>query len=396
MAKRALAFALLIGSSTLAFPAAAQVTRNLSGSLGLGVVTDSNVARTSDAVAALRGIEQRDTILTPSATIDWTQPVGRNSVFLRGQVGYQIYEKNTELSDDVVDLQGGVGTRIGPCQGTLLGSFSRRQRDIQDLGIPDPRVQQDTRAIQLDESCGLTSNFGVQVGVGQTWGESSGAIDDVDYDTKTVNVGMVFRSSTLGEASIFYSHSETDYTNALLPAAASGYEQDSVGLRYTRKVGSRITGTVAVSQSNVEAKSAVPGLSSDYSGVSYAVELQYRASSRLELNLLLNREVNPSVQAGGLYGIYQTIEANGSYQIGTRLTYSLAVSRRDNEAKGVLIAAVPTLTESRSDELRTGLRFQQSERLSFMLDASHTKYDANDPMFDYSATRVGLTTSLNF
>lgn len=396
MAKRALAFAVLIGSSTLAFPAAAQVTRNLHGSLGLGVVTDSNVARASDTVAALRGIEQRDTILTPSASIDWTQPVGRNSVFLRGNVGYQIYEKNTELNDDVVDLQGGVGTRIGPCQGTLLGSFSRRQRDVQDLGILDPRVQQDTRGIQLDETCGLSSSFGVQVGVGQTWGESNGAIDDIDYETKRVTAGLVFRRSALGEVSIFYSRSETDYTNALLPAAASGYTQDSIGLRYTRKVGARITGTVAVSQSNVEAKSAVPGVSSDFSGVSYTAELKYQPSSRLELNLRLNREVNPSVQAGRLYGIYEAIEANASYQIGSRLTYSLGVSRRDNEAKGVLIAPVPTLTESRSDAWRTGLRFQQSERLSFVLDASHTKYDANDPVFDYSATRIGLTTSLNF
>lgn len=396
MAKRALAFAILIGSSALAVPAAAQVTRNFSGNLSLGVLRDTNVARSSEAFALTRGVEREDTILTPSASIDWTQPIGRSSVFARGSVGYRIYDKNTDLNREVADIQGGFGTRVGPCQGSAVASFSRRQRDLEDLAIPNPKAIQDTTGVNLQTVCGLTAGLGVSLGAGQIWGESSGAADTVDYETQSVSAGLVYRRSTLGEAQVFISHAETEYSNALVPATTSGYEVESIGASYSRKVGSRLKGSVSASQTEVNSTSAVAGAGSNYSGLNYAVQVDYQPTSRLSLGLLWDRSVKPSVQVGRLYSLREGVALNASYKLGTRFTYSLGVRRRDNTSRGSLFAAVPSLAKSRSDEWNTGLRFQQSDRLSFVLDASHTKYDANDPLFDYSATRVGLTTSVSF
>lgn len=398
MARRAFAFAVLLAATSIGSPVAAQLQKDASASVQLTATRDTNVARTGDALAALRGIEQEDTILSPSVHVDWQRALGRNSGFLRGNVGYRFYEKNTQLNNESADIRGGVNVRVGRCQGQLAGHFARRERNGEDLAIPDPRIIQDTKGIELSETCGLTESLGVSAGASKIWQDGKGAsINVADSESTAFTAGVVFRRSSLGELQLSGSHVETDYSSSPLIVPTQGYEVDSISARYSRRVGSRLRGSVMVSQTEVNSNSTSPlGGSSDFSGLTYALDLNYQPTSKLALTVMLDRSISPALQLTRLYSVQEGVNAGLTYQIGTRFSYALGGSRRDVKARGAILAPGPILTESTIDEVRTSLRFKQSDRLSFVLEGAHTEYDANDPILDYSATRVSLTTVVGF
>lgn len=396
MAKKTFAFALLIGWGALASPSAAQVGRNVNFDLSLRAEHDTNVARTSSAIAAQRGLKLSDNILSPEAGVDFSRAIGRNSMFLKGKVGYTFYERNTGLNKETADIQGGVGTRVGPCQGNVNATFSRRRRDAGDLEVINTTATTDTTSATAATVCGLSGGLGVSLSASQVWGSSDGGVQNVDYEGTSYNAGLVYRRSALGEASVFYSHSETEYSNVPGLIQRPGFETNSVGLSYSRKLGSRLTGTAMVSQTEAKSTSSTGGSSGDFEGINYAVAATYRPSSRLDLGVSLSKNISPSTRVGRLFSVREGVTVDASYKIGSRFTYTLGAGQRRYSARGTLGTGGLVLKSSRVNELTTSLRYQQNDRLSFVFDASHIENTTSDPLFDYSATRVGLTTSLSF
>lgn len=397
MAMKTFAFALLIGWGALASPSAAQVGRNVKIDLSLRAEHDSNVARSSPALAAQRGVKLSDNMLSPEAAIDFSRSIGRNSLFLKGKVGYTFYERNTGLNKETADVQGGVGTRVGPCQGNLNSTFTRRRREIGDLETVDTTATTTTTSVTAGTVCGLTGGLGVSLSASQVWGSTEGGVQNLDYESTAYNAGLVYRRSALGEARIFYSHGETEYEDVAGALGRPGFETDSVGLSYSRALGSRLTGTAMVSQTEAKSTSTTAGSSGDFSGTNYALSASYRPSSRLDISLALSRDISPSTQVGRLFTIREGYSVDASYKIGSRFTYTLGAGQRRYSARGTLgIGGTPVLRSSRVNELTTSLRYSQNERLSFILDASHIESNTNDPLFDFEATRVGITTSVSF
>ncbi len=394
MARTAVALAFLLGSSALASPSMAQITKNIDLGARVGVLYDSNVARASEAVANARGIKRSDTIITPAVTADITQPVGRQYVYLQGNLGYSFYTNNTDLNRETAELQGGVGTQVGPCQGTVSLGFVRRERDLEELVASNPHAIQDTTTASVQQVCGLTGGLGVSFGASKVKSDSSGSIDQLDYDTTAFNAGLVYRRSTLGEVSLFASHSETEYSGSAVNSSVPGYKVNSIGVSYTRKLGSRITGSASISQTWLESESPFVD---DTSGVNYAFNVSYRPTERLGLAGSWSRDIRPSSQLGRNYSIREGATVSATYRIGSRLTYFAGASHRKISAhEGLPVAGIIVLTDSRLNEFNTGLRFDLNDRISFNLNGSYSDYEASSPLYDYTATRVGLTTSVAF
>ena len=86
------AAALPLGATALSSQAFSQEARQVEFGLRAHVEHNSNVARTNETRAALRGLTLDDTLFTPQA------PVGRQAVFLRRTAGYSFYNKNDKLN----------------------------------------------------------------------------------------------------------------------------------------------------------------------------------------------------------------------------------------------------------------------------------------------------------
>jgi hypothetical protein len=396
MSNRVLVAIAIAGATSTCLPAYAQSAGGLHGGFGLRVSSESNVARAGTIIAAARGLEQSDTITSPSAKLDFSFPVAGQEAYLRGNVGYDFYQKNTQLNRERVGLDGGLTTRVGPCQGAVTFAYVRRIHELDDLTITNPKIVQEAGTIGASQTCGLSGGLGASFGVSRTENRNRGGIQQLDNQVSSLNGSLVYRRSSLGEARIFTNFSKTEYSNLSGFFRTPGYESKSVGLSYNRKFGNRISGSIQVSQNQVTPLGQTSVTNGNYSGLNYSGSLLYRATSRLDLNLSADRGIRPTLQSGGLFALSTQASVGATYKIGSKFTYSFSAREYQVSQRGILPLGQNILTNSRSVTESTGLTFQQNKRVSWTVDATHIDRSAGDPLFDYSDTRVGISANVNF
>lgn len=384
----------VLGAIAFASPVAAQTARTLDVGLSGTAEYHSNVAKVGDDLAALRGVTPEDVIFTPSASIDFYAPIGRQGVFLRGYAGYSFYQENTELNRERVDLSGGLNTRLGPCAGTLSGGYARGSVYADDP-LLDANIEniRQTKRVMADVNCSRQIGFGVNGSVSREWGDNDlPAYETADYERTSYSVGVSYRRPTFGALTLFASRDETEYPNRVL---SPGYTMNSYGVRYERQFGARIQGTVSLSRANLDQEGILSR--GEVNTTTYSAGLTYRASERLRLQGQFDHAVLPSSAIGGTYDLSTIYRVSADYSLSSRLSLNLGAGRVEREAGGTLIPS-PTvrLTDTTVTSLNGGLRYKQSDRLSFLLFAGRDKRTANAPQFEYADNRVGITADVSF
>ena len=370
--------------------------------LQLVVERDNNVSRSNAAVAARQGIVQDDVIVTPSLTVDIRQPLGRQSVFLKGAIGYSFYDKNERLDRERANLQGGVELGAGPCMVKATADYLRGQSELRDMGLTNTVEKVlETRRIGAEAVCATSGGLGLVAGASQTWGENSAAqVVDADSEKRGYRVGVTYARPTLGALTLFGSREEVDYPNRrLVGGRADGYELEAIGVTYSRKLGARIEGEITAAHTTVEPAAPLsPGTTTgtDFEGATYSALLAYRASSRLRFQAEFSRAVSPTLAVGRQYEVQTGYRVSGDYDIGSRFRFSLGVAQNESEADGTSSALANVLTNSTTKAVYGALRYQQSRRLGFTLNARHEERDANASEFDFSAESVGVTANVTF
>src|SRR5579862_6034287 len=109
MKHKRLAWVALVGAAASASAANAQlspgqmvqgrVARSVQFGASAAVDYDNNVARTSSALAAAEGIKPEDVTYTPSVNANVVLPVGRQALFLTGNLGYTGHQYNSQLDN---------------------------------------------------------------------------------------------------------------------------------------------------------------------------------------------------------------------------------------------------------------------------------------------------------
>lgn len=386
-----LAVSLLVGMAAMSSQAVAQ-ERELKIGARVQVEHDTNVVLGRDALGNAQGLTPEDVRFLPALTLDLIQPVGRSSVFLSGTAGYTFYDKNTSLNRERLDFSGGGSTRLGPCQTTLNGSYSRGINQVDDPTIIlDVKNVRERTGAALAVNCGSASGFGIVGNLGQDWSRNSAlSVRDSDYDSTTMMVGVSYRRPALGALTVFANRQTIDYKDRPL---SDGYQVDAFGVTFDRQLGARIQGSVTASYSMVEQDQVlIPGLpAQEQNVVSYGGDLSFRASSRLTLQASFNRGITPSMGVGQAYEVTERYRLSGAYSVGSRIVVSAGYSNleRQPSKNGIQSPLLPT--ESTLSTVYGNVRYKQSENLSFELYLEREERDTNVPIFDYSADRIGLT-----
>lgn len=383
----------VVGLAALSTSASAQEARRLDFGLEAAAEYNSNVARTSEELANLRGIELADTIFTPAATIDALLPLGKHSVFLNGRVGYSFYNKNTELNRERLDLTAGLNGQVGPCQTTLSGTFTRGVNQLEDpVLIDDPKNIQETKQVGINVACMRGSGLGLVGSASKVWTDNDQPLaQQSDAERSSLTLGVSYSRPALGTITLFGNRDKAEYPNRIV---GGGYELTGIGVSYERQLGARIQGSVSIASTTVEQQGPLAA-EGDLETLSYSADLSYRASSRLKFKALFDRSVTPSAAIGRSYDIAETYSFGGDYNLGSRITVNLGVSRVERESDGLMVPGV-SLTDSRTDAVFGTVRYKQSERLAFVLTAGREERTTNAPLFDYKNTRIGLAAQLSF
>jgi len=418
MKHKGFALAALLGAAASASAAAAQVApdqmvggrlkRTVDITANASVQYDTNVARTSEALAARENIRPEDTTYTPSIYAHLLLPIGRQAVFLDGSLGYTGHQHNSQLDNTHADIKGGVGNSLGPCGTVLTGAYSRGRSEFgNNLLVTNVLDIQETEKIDFGVACKRAAGLGIFADAARTWSSNSlPQSANGNYVSTVYTGGVSYGRPSFGSLSLNISDAKTDYSSDELAALLTGrssFEAKSAGVRFERRLGGRIQASTSISYTKATSDQAIPVGSTipgsrDFSGLTYSGDISYRASSRLEGHAGSNRSVNPSQITGGSFEVDTEYQLGLTYRVGTRITLGLTGRDRQTTVHGDIPAALAatTLTDARSKTIEASADYRLNKRLSFILSARHETRDANNALFAYDDDGVGLSVSARF
>ncbi len=377
---------------------AQQAARPLAIKLEGEVVYDSNVARTDAATAALRGLSQSDVHFTPAVEIDLTHALGRESLFFSGRFGYDFYHRNHILNRERLDLAAGAKGQVGPCSGNVQGTYARHQSDLQDLSLGVVRNVESLSSVGFDTRCGRRIGLAPTFSLSQDWATNSSAQRlTSNHESLTVTGGLAYHRPNFGDLSVFAQYTRTRFPNRFFnpgpSAMQDGFSVYSGGVRYDRKLGARIEGVFALSYTSLNPTSAAQMA---FSGLTYSADVTYRASSRLQAHISLERAVKPSNRVGTNYSTDKTYFLDGTYDLGSRIKLNLGVSKRTQRYVGSALVSGVDLTAADIKTVYGSVTYKVGRRITLNLDARREWRDAPVAAFRYASTRVGLSAGLAF
>jgi hypothetical protein len=370
--------------------------------VSLDTIYDSNIGRTSEALALARGITPEDTTFRPSLLADVVYPLGRQAIFLDGQFGYDFHRVNKRLDRQNIDVTGGGLAVVGPCRGTPYAKYVALQSDVQDLAV----------------SAGLVKNLMTTVveGAGVTCGSGQGLTGTLAYshqdvtnsatrqqlsdhrvDSETGSFGYGNRS--LGILQLTGSYSTQIFPDRITFSGKIGdeYWNQVLGVSYSKEVGSRIKLQAMGGQMTLRRQSAPPGIPLKITGVNYAVAVDYKMNNNLEFQAHSARAFVPSNRPGKLYDLTTSTEVTANYNLGTRFVIGLGGISEDiasNRDTSVAASSIPT--DSRKRTVYGSIHYRQSERASLVLDLRQEERKTDLPAFDYTDTRATLSLAVSF
>jgi hypothetical protein len=356
---------------------------------------DSNVAQSGAAAAAQRGITPQDTIFSPFVAGGLTLPLGRQSLFLKGSVGYSLYSKDSVLNSGDVNVEGGFDARFRSCEAKLTGGYSYQRTSLQDLAVTVTRNIADTESIRVDGDCGGQIGLGPTLSVVQQWSSNSArSLFPSDYRSITATAGIAYRRPAFGELSLIGSYGQTDFPNrALLAGPATtqdGYRNYSVGVRYVRRLGARIEGTVRIAFTTLEPY--VAGVAG-YSGLDSSADISLHVSSRLQAHFSFGQAPIPTIVSHATFSLERHYSAEADYTIGPKLSLKLTGSETNDRFSGDALVSGLDIQRESIGTVSGDLRYQLNRRFAFQLDVTHQVRSADVSIYDYTDDRVGLSIS---
>lgn len=357
---------------------------------------DSNVAHSGAALAAQRGITPRDTVISPTVSIDLSLPVGLQQLFLKGSVGYDFYGRNSQLNSQDINLTGGVAARLRACKATLTGSVDDASTDLAQLAATVTHNVENTDTIGVSADCGRQVGLGPTFSFTQRWSSNSAAqMFQSDSRSTSATAGIAYRRPQFGELELIGSVGRTDFPNREIQVDGAsiqdGYRQYGVGVRYDRRLGARIQGTFELGY--IALQPDLPRVQ-DYHGPYYRADVSLRISSRLQAQLQAERSINPTNVTDATYDLRDLISGALDYVVTPKIKLHLAASdTTDNYNGGAFVSGV-VVTHQVTRVLTASSHFQLNRRAAIDMWVTQEVGNADLRSYDYTDNRVGVSISV--
>lgn len=408
MRLRALAFAAIAATGACAAqraeaqtqaPGGAAAGRQLKIGARVEGAYDSNVSHSNGDVASIRGLSKSDYSATPSLTVSLSRPVGRQTVFLQGNVGYAFYRRNTQLNSEHSALDGGVQTRFSTCSASVLGGYRASQTELTSVDLASVKDVQRTTNEGVSIQCARPTGIGASLFAQRTQARNSESTrQTADSNTESITSSLLYGRPSLGVFSVGYSYTQTDYPNAVIPgrAGGTGFFTESYQVGYQRRVTSRLQVSATGALTHLKRDFAPPGVKQSFTSGTYMADLTYGLGPRIQIQATASRAFVPSQQVGKAYDKSTNANLSVNYRASPRLTFSAGASLQEtNSNRDTTFPAGLFVTDSKNTSLFAAATYAPTPRWSLSLNVRHDDRTADLPQFNYTATRIGLTAQAN-
>lgn len=375
--------------------AVTEISFNLSG------VYEGNVARASDQIAQLRGLEQEDFILSPSVSIDIVRMIGTSQLELRGQLGYSFYSKNSELDRERIGLIARAEVPLGPCSVGPEVGLQRRQTDLRDIAfLPGvgANLVTNTETVQtygMSLACGRDPGLRPFAGIEYEDADNSAALRErSEYKATTYRAGLRYSSAALGEVSLFGSRRDTDLPVAAFGAGGEpGHRFDEVGIEFKRDIGSRVEATASLSYGRLKSDNI---FIDQFKGLVWDVSLTALVGANLRVTAGTGREVGSSLASDAGFVVSTPHRVRLEYAFSDRARFDLSGTINKRRYGYDANANPLAITNETQRRIEGGLTYDLGRRFNVRLSGGHEKRSANGTLFDYSASFAGASIGLRF
>lgn len=366
--------------------------------LSMSATYDSNVARSTAALAQSRGIVREDEIYSPTAQLNFAKHFGADSIFLQGVLGYDFYQHNSILNREAIDLSGGLIRQAGVCKIGAGGGYVRQQSDLQELTVAVTKNTETLTSASLELKCDRTSRLSIYFSVVPTWSQNSAALlQTSDSRSIPVNGGITYNVGGLGKLSVFGEYNTTTYSGRKVDVGMStltdGYQLYSGGLRWEREIGERFKSTVAISE--ISLRPRIPGDLS-FTGIGYDATATYRFTPRLEANIFLTRAANPVNRLDTTYSLDRAYGATIGYRLGARTKLSIDGQIADHRYFGAQINPGIDLIDQSTNSVDAKVTYDLRSGYALALTATQEHGTADISAYRYDDTRAELSLSASF
>ena len=367
--------------------------------LRLAVIHDSNISRSSEAVALMRGLQQEDYTYQPQATVSITQPIGRQVIFLRGSGGYDFHQENKRLDRRRIDVTGGGVASLSACKVAATAAYAAGQSELDDLTGFAVKNLQKTTTEGVNVACGQQRGFATLIsGQHQDVTNSSIRQESTDHSSDTGTAAVSYVNPALGNLSVIFNYSVQDFPNRVnvTGGVGDGYLTRTLGANYDRRFGTKLKMAARAGATMVKRDSAPPGIPLKFTATTYNGSVDYILSRQFQFTATASRAVMPSNRAGKLYDITTDVDAHTRYKLGTRFVLTTGYTRSNTASNTDTALVGAVITKARLNTAYGSVNYRQSNKLSYIIDLRQLDRKTNLPMFDYSDTRFSISAALTF
>lgn len=356
-----------------------------------------NVLRTNEEIARARGRDISDQRLTAGLDLVFARTLGRNTINLSANAGYDFYRNNRRLNRERLGVQGATGINAGPCLLDLEGSLERRQSDLETQAVfGDPnsdsgfRNAETIRSYSAEARCGRSTGLRPMVGYRRTLADNSDDLRKLsNYRSQRYRAGITWNHPVMGRYAVTFDRTRVSYPDrAGTPLAAlNGFEQDAIRFAAARDIGTFLRADASVSHVSLKPNN---DSAERFKGVSWRVGATAYVGPRLMLDLSTESAMTPSLRAASAYTRNRSHEVRATYAVNSRMTVGAGASFANRRHYGVVPVFGPVLEEDKYRRIFATASARVGYRLTVSVDAAHERRDGTGQFYDYSATTIGL------
>lgn len=397
--------------------------RGFSIGASLRTLYDSNIRRLGDGFTAGSDQPKSDFRFTPLVTASAAYPVGRQQLFITGDLGRDIYARNEELNRNRYAIVGGAVLRAGrSCAGSIVGEARRRQSLVTEANGRSDNTQEIT-GINAQADCAPPVGFGFGGGISQRSIDNK-AVDRRSLDSRetTFEAHLNYGASGLGVFSAGGSYSQFKYPrrDVFVPVSGGGIEQVSdkldswsARLGYSRALGARLSLNLSGSYIDTKPKprdtlalivlddgttAFLENPREGYRGPGFGLGLDYHPGGRFGAVLNASRNATSSPNVSARVVVRDNATAAITYSIGPSIDTVVGASYDRRSYRGTFATPSDPLPRERDTTGRIFARVSYSPRPLYGVDfeVAHQKRDSNPSIYSFNSTSAMLTLRAKF